>query len=214
MLIQELTRQESLDLLARTRLGRLGCSKGPQPYVVPVYFTYGNHALYSFATLGQKIVWMRANPLVCVEADEVVSQQQWRSVIVFGRYEELSDTPEWQAARAVAQRLLQKSAMWWEPALLSSSTGSPPARAGLLPHSHCSISGHRAIPRSGGVVETDRGIHVPGARGRECIPGPSNPLSQPSAASHPATPRLLVLFNGGGKGRTRPRRCERRAPNC
>jgi len=38
MLIQELTRQESLDLLARTRLCRLGCTQGSQPYVVPFYF--------------------------------------------------------------------------------------------------------------------------------------------------------------------------------
>jgi nitroimidazol reductase NimA-like FMN-containing flavoprotein (pyridoxamine 5'-phosphate oxidase superfamily) len=154
MLIQELTRQESLDLLARTRLGRLGCSKGPQPYVVPVYFTYGNNALYSFATLGQKIVWMRANPLVCVEADEVVSQQQWRSVIVFGRYEELSDTPEWQAARAVAQKLLQKRAMWWEPASVEPiHEGSPRPLVPVFYRIHIvRISGHRAIPRSGGVV--------------------------------------------------------------
>ena len=42
MLIQELTRQASLDLLARTRLGRLACTQGAQPYVVPVYFAYDN----------------------------------------------------------------------------------------------------------------------------------------------------------------------------
>jgi nitroimidazol reductase NimA-like FMN-containing flavoprotein (pyridoxamine 5'-phosphate oxidase superfamily) len=35
MLIQELTREASLDLLARTRLGRLACALGPHPYVVP-----------------------------------------------------------------------------------------------------------------------------------------------------------------------------------
>ena len=42
VLIQELTRQASLDLLARTRLGRFACAQGTQPYVVPVYFAYDN----------------------------------------------------------------------------------------------------------------------------------------------------------------------------
>jgi nitroimidazol reductase NimA-like FMN-containing flavoprotein (pyridoxamine 5'-phosphate oxidase superfamily) len=40
MLVQDLTRQESLAPLARTRLGRLGCTQGSQPYVMPVYFAY------------------------------------------------------------------------------------------------------------------------------------------------------------------------------
>lgn len=63
MLIEELSRQESLDLLARTRLGRLACTQGSQPYIVPVYFAYADHSLYGFATVGKKIEWMRANPL-------------------------------------------------------------------------------------------------------------------------------------------------------
>ena len=115
MLIQELTKQASLALLARTSLGRIACAQGAQPYVVPFYFTYDNHYLYSFSTVGQKIEWMRANPLVCVETDEVVSSQQWVSIIVFGLYEELPDTPACQQERASAQYLLQKRAMWWEP---------------------------------------------------------------------------------------------------
>ena len=116
MLIQELTRQASLDLLARTRLGRLACAQGTEPYVVPFYFVYDNDYLYSFSTVGQKIAWMRANPLVCVEADEVVSPEQWMSVIVSGRYEELLDTPEYQGVRAFAHTLLKRYAVWWEPA--------------------------------------------------------------------------------------------------
>ena len=115
MLIQELTRQASLDLLARTRLGRLACAQGTQPYVVPFYFVYDDGFLYSFSTVGQKIEWMRANPLVCVEADEVVSPEQWMSVIVFGRYEELLDTSEYQGVRAFAHSLLKRHAVWWEP---------------------------------------------------------------------------------------------------
>ena len=115
MLIEELTRQASLDLLASKRLGRLACAQGSQPYVMPLYFAYHHNYLYGFSTGGQKIEWMRANPLVCVEVEEVVSSQKWVSVIAFGRYEELPDTPEHQPAREFAWKLLQQYAMWWEP---------------------------------------------------------------------------------------------------
>ena len=148
MVIQELSRQESLALLARTHLARLGCAHGAQPYVVPVYFTYHEHSLYSFTTVGQKIEWMRANPLVCVEADEVVSPQQWVSVVVFGRYEELPDTPQWQSARALAHELLKQTAIWWEPGYVRTILHE--AERPLLPVFYrirvMQITGHRATP--------------------------------------------------------------------
>jgi nitroimidazol reductase NimA-like FMN-containing flavoprotein (pyridoxamine 5'-phosphate oxidase superfamily) len=142
VLIQELSHQASLDLLARTRLGRLACSQGGQPYVVPVYLAYADRSLYGFTTLGKKIESMRANPLVCIEVDEVVSPQQWASVIVFGRYEELPDTPQWQSERAFAHELLKQSGMWWEPAYVKTILGGTPrvfsARYSSIvrPHSH------------------------------------------------------------------------------
>jgi len=148
VLIQELTRETSLDLLARTRLGRLACAQGAQPYVVPFYFAYDNNYLYSLSTVGQKIEWMRANPLVCVEASEVVSPQQWVSVIVFGRYEELTDTPEWQRTRAFAHRLLTRNAVWWEPAYVKTILHGTPRP--LVPVFYrirgLQITGHRATP--------------------------------------------------------------------
>src|ERR1022692_611674 len=115
MLIEELSKQETLDLLARTHLGRLACAQGAHPYVVPFYFAFQHNYLYSFSTVGQKIEWMRANPLVCVETDEVISSQQWVSIVVFGRYEELPDTPTFRWERGHAEYLLQKRAVWWEP---------------------------------------------------------------------------------------------------
>jgi uncharacterized protein len=114
MLIQELTRQESLEVLAHTQLGRLACARGMQPYIVPFYFAYQEDWLYSFSVLGQKIEWMRTNPLVCVEADQM-RREHWATVVVFGRYEELPDTPQFRSERARAFNLLQHRATWWEP---------------------------------------------------------------------------------------------------
>lgn len=114
MLIQELTIEASLEVLARTHLGRLACARGMQPYVVPIHFAYQDYWLYGFSMPGQKIDWMRANPLVCVEADQM-RREQWTTVVVFGRYEELCDTPEFQSTRSLAFNLLQRRAMWWDP---------------------------------------------------------------------------------------------------
>lgn len=115
MIIKNLSTQSCLDLLARVRSGRLACAQEFQPYVVPFYFAYHDNCLYSFTTAGQKIEWMRANPLVCVEADEVTSTHQWTSVIVFGRYEKLLAAREWESERKLAWKLLQQYAIWWEP---------------------------------------------------------------------------------------------------
>jgi hypothetical protein len=118
MKIKEMSNQDCLDLLTRKRLGRLACAQGSQPYVVPIYYVYGEYCLYSLTTIGKKIEWMRANPLVCLEVDDVVKDSpEWTSVIVSGRFEEMPDTPEWQAKRETALKLLQRYAMFWEPAL-------------------------------------------------------------------------------------------------
>jgi len=116
MLIEEMTDEECRDVLAHADVARLACEIDGQPYVVPVYVTYDAPYLFGFATMGLKIDCMRANPLVCVEIDDIKSQNQWMSVIVFGMYEELPDMTEYETTRATAHDLLQKRTMWWEPA--------------------------------------------------------------------------------------------------
>jgi|SRR5665213_187954 len=75
----------------------------------PVFFAYHENSLYCASKIGQKIEWMRENPLVAVEVDEIDSAQQWESVIVFGRYEEFANTPETRDMRELAWSLLQKA---------------------------------------------------------------------------------------------------------
>ena len=123
-IISELTALESLGVLARTQLGRLACSRDMQPYVVPIYFAYKDKSLYSFSMPGQKIDWMRANPLVCVEADQMRGED-WTTVVVFGCYKELPDTEEMQSERALAVALLEKRPEWWEPGRVKISPGGP-----------------------------------------------------------------------------------------
>jgi len=119
MLIHEMTEAECRTALEHVGFGRLACARDNQPYVVPMYFSYDRMHVYGFTMLGQKIEWMRSNPLVCLEIDERTSHQEWMSVIVSGRYEELPDTPESGYQRVKAWEVLQKHAMWWEPAYVA-----------------------------------------------------------------------------------------------
>ncbi|WP_020476439.1 pyridoxamine 5'-phosphate oxidase family protein [Zavarzinella formosa] len=117
MLIREMSREECFRALAGSRLARLACSRENQPYVVPVYLALheASECLYGFTTFGQKVEWMRANPLVCVETGEVAANNQWVSVIAFGRYEELPERPGNDKERLMAWQVLKTDPMWWEP---------------------------------------------------------------------------------------------------
>ena len=118
MLIHELTPEDCADLLERSVLGRLACSKDQQPYVVPVHFSFDRErvCVYGFSTVGQKVTWMRENPRVCLEVDEITDGKHWQTVLVFGRYEEMGDSPEDGGARQRAQDLFQQRGEWWQPA--------------------------------------------------------------------------------------------------
>ncbi|HEY3025617.1 MAG TPA: pyridoxamine 5'-phosphate oxidase family protein [Pyrinomonadaceae bacterium] len=156
MFIHEMTADECRSALQKSTVGRLGCALNNQPYVVPIYFAFDGQHLYGFTTVGQKIEWMRANPQVCLEIDERTSAEEWMSVIVFGRYEEMPDEPHYKAARVKAHRLLQQRAMWWEPAYMSNAH-----REGchsLVPVFYrihiAHMTGHRATPDIPGVSDT------------------------------------------------------------
>jgi nitroimidazol reductase NimA-like FMN-containing flavoprotein (pyridoxamine 5'-phosphate oxidase superfamily) len=116
MQIRELTASECVELLQSTNLGRLACVRLNRPYIVPVYFDYYEDALYSFATLGRKIQWMRTNPRVCVEVDQIVDRFNWTTVVVQGKYEELTKSTAHQAARKRAYLLFEDRPDWWFPA--------------------------------------------------------------------------------------------------
>jgi nitroimidazol reductase NimA-like FMN-containing flavoprotein (pyridoxamine 5'-phosphate oxidase superfamily) len=127
MLIHELTREECLEVLGRNALGRLACVQDAQPYIVPVCFNLDGGYLYGFATVGQKVHWMRANPLVCLEVEEVSDRRHWTTVLAFGSYEELTDSAEHTAAQRRAQEMFAARDRWWEPATGKTTSREPHA---------------------------------------------------------------------------------------
>ena len=146
MFIHEMTDEQCRHALQQACTGRLGCARDNQPYVVPIHFAFDGICVYGFTTLGQKIEWMRSNPLVCLEVDEEISDRQWTSIIIFGRYEELPHTPEHLAERTRAHAFLQKRALWWEPAYISQAhRDQPHSLTPIFYRIHIdSMTGHRA----------------------------------------------------------------------
>lgn len=88
-MIGSLTEKEIAEFLHEQKFAHLGCHRDGRTYVVPISFVFHQGKLYGQTTIGLKVEMMRANPEVCVECAEIQDLTRWRSVIVFGRYEEL-----------------------------------------------------------------------------------------------------------------------------
>ena len=119
--------------------GRLACAdENRTRQLFRIYFAYEPDHLYGFATLGRKVQWMRSNPQVCLEVDEILSHFHWSSVVVVGRYEELPATHQYTGERLQAQLRLEKRALWWQTAYAASyvRNESVPDRRNLLRHTH------------------------------------------------------------------------------
>jgi uncharacterized protein len=157
MQIEEIGTKECRWILMRGPIGRLACSREDQPYIVPIYFVYEPDHLYGFTTEGQKVEWMRTNPKVCVEVDEIASQFQWESVILQGRFVELADVPNHAEEREHARKLLQQRSLWWETAfaarqLKSDSQLIPPVFYRIEIES---MTGYRAVAGTEEYAQTD-----------------------------------------------------------
>jgi nitroimidazol reductase NimA-like FMN-containing flavoprotein (pyridoxamine 5'-phosphate oxidase superfamily) len=77
-------------VLRSQTVGRLGIHAEGRTYVVPVTYVYDGDAIYGHSSEGQKIRMMRANPAVCFEVEDIETMADWRTVIVWGEYQELS----------------------------------------------------------------------------------------------------------------------------
>ncbi|HVT11838.1 MAG TPA: pyridoxamine 5'-phosphate oxidase family protein [Fimbriimonadaceae bacterium] len=90
-MVATLAKAEMEALIREQIYARLGCHAKGMTYVVPISYACDaeKNRLVGQTTPGQKIDMMRENPEVCVEIDDVKSLTHWRSVILWGRFEEL-----------------------------------------------------------------------------------------------------------------------------
>src|SRR5579864_5595973 len=103
-MLGELTRAEIEEVLTRGALGRIGCHAEGRTYVVPISYAYDGENVYAHSRDGLKIRTMRANPNICFEVDQVEDFGHWRSVIAWGRYEELIGASEERALKFLHSR--------------------------------------------------------------------------------------------------------------
>ncbi len=94
MMIGKLTHEDGLKILNAGTLARLGCIADGEPYVVPINYLFDGENIYMHSLAGKKITALRNNPRVCLQVDEIEDAYHWRSVIVYGNYEEISDERE------------------------------------------------------------------------------------------------------------------------
>jgi uncharacterized protein len=97
-MIGRLTEIQILDVLKNNFLGRIGCNDGAKTYVVPINYIYYEGYIIGHSVAGMKIEMMRKKPQVCFEVDEMQSFTNWKSVIAWGKYEELNNEDEKQTA--------------------------------------------------------------------------------------------------------------------
>jgi uncharacterized protein len=96
--VEDMSPADMHALLRRENFGHLGCSRDSRPYVVPMNYAYDGKELYFFTTEGMKTQFIEANPQVCLQVEEVTDSSHWRSVMVIGRAERLTNTEDTQRA--------------------------------------------------------------------------------------------------------------------
>jgi len=88
-MVGTLNKSQILQVLAMQLYGRLACQENGRLYVVPISYAFDGEYVYAHSREGKKIEIMRKNPQVCFQADIIDGLSNWRSVIVWGKYQEL-----------------------------------------------------------------------------------------------------------------------------
>ncbi|MBC7442705.1 MAG: pyridoxamine 5'-phosphate oxidase family protein [Ramlibacter sp.] len=89
-MLGKLNEPEIESVLREAIVGRIGCHTEGRTYIVPISYAYEDGAVYGHSASGSKVRMMRANPSVCFEVEQVDDLANWRSVIGWGTFEELT----------------------------------------------------------------------------------------------------------------------------
>ena len=102
-----LEKDEIEDLLGSQVVGRIGCHADDLTYIVPISYAYDGTYVYAHSDEGMKTSIMRKNPKVCFQVDHMKDMANWRSVISWGVFEELTGSEQRnEAIKRLANRVL------------------------------------------------------------------------------------------------------------
>jgi nitroimidazol reductase NimA-like FMN-containing flavoprotein (pyridoxamine 5'-phosphate oxidase superfamily) len=104
-MLGELNETQMNNIISSQIVGRLACSNGKQPYIVPVTYAYDGKFIYGQTDEGMKLKILRKNPSVCFEIDMMVDLRNWQSVIIQGRFEELKERKEKEAREILLNKV-------------------------------------------------------------------------------------------------------------
>jgi uncharacterized protein len=89
-MLGELTDRQ-IDLVLHSQMiGRIGYYSDEKVFITPVTYVFHKGDIYAHSRDGHKVETMRKNPKVCFQVDAIESMKNWRSVIIWGEYEELT----------------------------------------------------------------------------------------------------------------------------
>ena len=97
-MIGNLTKEQISNMLSSQMIGRIACCDLQKPYIVPIAYAYDGKDIYCQTTEGKKIRFMRENPNICFQIDFSNNITNWQSIIIYGKFEELSQK-ETESAR-------------------------------------------------------------------------------------------------------------------
>jgi len=106
-MIGSLTKSQCERILLGSMIGRIGCYSSGKSYVVPITYVFDNGYIYAHSKEGLKIRMMRKNPEVCFQVDQIDNMANWRSVILWGKFEELKNSAEQEKALKIIINGLQ-----------------------------------------------------------------------------------------------------------
>lgn len=101
--IDEMGQKEIHEFLQQVGYGHLGYIHEGKPYVMPMRYYLEDSDIYLFTTEGMKTHDIDANPEICLQVEDLHGSQHWRSVIVSGRAERLTEQQDIDRARKLIE---------------------------------------------------------------------------------------------------------------
>jgi nitroimidazol reductase NimA-like FMN-containing flavoprotein (pyridoxamine 5'-phosphate oxidase superfamily) len=96
--VEEMSNGQIKEVLNRVGYGHLGMSRGSHPYVVPIHYAFDEPYIYIYTTEGKKTEIIKDNPEVCLQVEDVRSNEDWESVIISGEAVEITEPAERERA--------------------------------------------------------------------------------------------------------------------
>jgi nitroimidazol reductase NimA-like FMN-containing flavoprotein (pyridoxamine 5'-phosphate oxidase superfamily) len=87
---EKLSETQIDNILLSQSVGRLGCTDGKRPYIIPVTYIYDGKNIICQTTEGMKLDILRKNPNVCFEVDIIHNIRHGESVVITGKFHELT----------------------------------------------------------------------------------------------------------------------------